>query len=114
LSRNGLRGDLPEEDFGPGGSLSWPITSELPVSELSRFAADAIACSEQAASEIRDGIRIDHKRQVSSLAEWPVSRYDEAIVSLGFMVRSMNFDLKLAQQILFFSTTSKPKSIEIP
>jgi len=51
---------------------------------------------------------------VPSLAEWPVSRYDEAIVSLGFMVRSMNFDLKLAPQILFFSTTSKPKSIEIP
>jgi hypothetical protein len=42
------------------------------------------------------------------------TRYDEAIVSLGFMVRSMNFDLKLAPQILFFSTTLKPKSIEIP
>ena len=51
---------------------------------------------------------------VPRLAEWPVSRYDEAIVSLGFMVRSMNFDLKLAPQIFFFPTTSKPKSIEIP
>ena len=53
-------------------------------------------------------------RVVPSLAEWSVSRYDEAIVSLGFMVRSMNFDLKLAPQVLLFSTTSKPKSIEIP
>jgi hypothetical protein len=51
---------------------------------------------------------------VPSLAEWSVSRYDEAIVSLGFGVRSMNFDLKLAPQIFFFSTTSTPKSIEIP
>ena len=49
-----------------------------------------------------------------SLEERPVSRYDEAIVSLGFMVKSMNFDLKVAPQVLFFSTTSKPKSIEIP
>ena len=53
-------------------------------------------------------------RVVPSLAEWSVSRYDEAIVSLGFMVRSMNFDLKLAPQVLLFSITSKPKSIEIP
>jgi hypothetical protein len=52
--------------------------------------------------------------RIRQTAEWSVSRYDEAIVSLGFMVRSMNFDLKLAPQILFFSTTSKPKSIEIP
>ena len=51
---------------------------------------------------------------VASLAERSVSRYDEAMVSLGFMVRSMNFDLKVALQIRFFSTTSKPRSIEIP
>ena len=49
-----------------------------------------------------------------SLAEQSVSRYDQAIVSLGFMVRSMNFDLKVAPQLLFFSTTSRPKWIEIP
>jgi hypothetical protein len=48
------------------------------------------------------------------LAEWSVSGYDEATVSLGFMVGSMNFDLKIAPQTLCFSTTSKPKSIEIP
>jgi hypothetical protein len=35
-------------------------------------------------------------------------------VSLGFMVGSMNFDLKIAPQTLCFSITSKPKSIEIP
>jgi len=46
---------------------------------------------------------------VPSLAEWSVSRQDEAIMSLGFIVRSMHFDLRLAPQIFFFSTTSKPK-----
>jgi len=35
-------------------------------------------------------------------------------VSLGLMVRSMNLDLKVVPEILSFSTTSKPKSIEIP
>ena len=52
--------------------------------------------------------------ETGSLAEWSVSRYDEAIVSLGLMVRSMNLDLKVVPEILSFSTTSKPKSIEIP
>ncbi len=71
--------------------------------ERSRFAADAIACSKQAASEIRD---LHMNRSQASelrvcLAEWPRSRYDEAIVSLGFVVRSMNFDLKLVPQIFF-------------
>ena len=47
------------------------------------------------------------------LQEWSVSRYDEAILSLGFMIRSMNSDLKVAPQVLFFSKTSKSKSIEI-
>jgi hypothetical protein len=51
---------------------------------------------------------------VPSLAEWSARRYDEAMVSLGFMVRSMNFDWKVALQVLFFSTTSIQKSIEIP
>ncbi len=56
-----------------------------------------------------------HRRlETRSLAERSVSRYDEAIVSLCLMVRSMNFDLKFAPQVFFFSTTSKPKSIEIP
>ena len=49
-----------------------------------------------------------------SLAEWSVWRYDEAIVNWGSMVRLMNFDLKVAPQILFLSITSRPKSIEIP
>jgi hypothetical protein len=35
-------------------------------------------------------------------------------VSLGGMVGSINFDLKIAPQLLFFSITSKPKTIEIP
>ena len=48
------------------------------------------------------------------LAEWSVSRYDEAILSLSFLVSSMNSDSKIVPQTLFFSTTSKPKSIEIP
>ena len=49
-----------------------------------------------------------------SIAERSVSGYDEAIMSLGFMVRSMNFDLKIAPQTRCFSITSKPKSLEIP
>ena len=52
--------------------------------------------------------------RVPSLAEWSVWRYDEATVSLGFMVGLMNFDLKIVPQVLFCSTTSRPKSIEIP
>ena len=45
---------------------------------------------------------VDHTCQrpdsvsVLSLAECSVSGYDEAMVSLGFMVRSMNFDMKVA------------------
>ena len=50
----------------------------------------------------------------SSLEEFSVWRYDEAIVSLGFMIGSMNFDLQVSPQVLPLSTTSKPKSIEIP
>jgi hypothetical protein len=72
--------------------------------ERSRFAADAVACPNRTASEIRD----------KSLEELSVSRYDEAIVSLGFIVGSMNFDLKVPPQVLFFPTISRPKSIEIP
>jgi hypothetical protein len=49
----------------------------------------------------------------SSFEEWSVSRYDKAILSLDFMVKSMSFDLKVAPQVLFFPTTSKPKSMEI-
>ena len=56
----------------------------------------------------------DHKRHGPGLAEWPVWRYDEVIVSLNFMVRSMNIDLTVPLQALFFSTASRPKSIEIP
>ena len=60
-------------------------------------------------------MRKDHKlERPGVVAEWCIARYDVATVSLGFMVRSMNFDLKLAPQLFFFSTTSKPKSIEIP
>ncbi len=56
-----------------------------------------------------------HRRfETRSLAEWSVSRYDEAIVSLSFLVSSMNSDSKIVPQTLCFSTTSKPKSIEIP
>jgi hypothetical protein len=56
-----------------------------------------------------------HRRfETRSLEEWSVSRYDEAIVSLGFMVKSTNFDLRVFPQVLFFPTTSKAKSIEIP
>jgi hypothetical protein len=74
--------------------------------ERSRFAADAVACPKEATSEIRDW--------ESALVEWFVSGYDEAIMSLGFMAGSMNFDLKIALQTLCFSITSKLKSIEIP
>jgi len=60
-------------------------------------------------------MRKDHKlERPGVVAEWCIARYDVVTVSLGFMVRSMNFDLKLAPQIFFFSTTSKPESIEIP
>ena len=34
-------------------------------------------------------------------------------LSLGSMVRSMNFDLNVSLQVFAFSITSKPKSIEI-
>jgi hypothetical protein len=47
-----------------------------------------------------------------SLAEWSVSRYDEAILS--FLVSSMNSHSKIVPRTLCFSITSKPKSIEIP
>jgi hypothetical protein len=66
-------------------------------------AADAFACSKQAA-----------RRFETALEELSASRYDEAIGGLGFMVKSMNFDLKVNSQVLFFPITSKPKSIEIP
>ncbi len=61
-----------------------------------------------------EGSDIGDSRLGVSLAEWSVSGYDEVIVSPGFMVGSMNFDLKIAPQTLCFSITSKPKSIEIP
>ena len=35
-------------------------------------------------------------------------------MSPGFMVGSLNVDLMIAPETLCFSTTSKPKSIEIP
>ena len=84
------------------------ILSSLPTSafERSRFAADAVACPKEATSEVRD--------RESVLQNDPSRVYDEAIVSLGFMVGSMNFDLMIAPQTLCFSITSKPKSIEIP
>jgi hypothetical protein len=63
---------------------------------------------------VPEGSDIGDSRLGVSLAEWSVSGYDEAIVSLGFMLGSMNFDLKIAPQTLCFSITSKPKSIEIP
>ena len=59
-----------------------------------------------------EGSDIGDSRLGVSLAEWSVSGYDEAIVSLDFMVGSINFDLKIAPQTLCFSITSKPKSIE--
>jgi hypothetical protein len=37
---------------------------------------------------------------------------DGANLSLGLMVRSMNFDLNVSLQVFAFSITSKPKSIE--
>jgi hypothetical protein len=40
------------------------------------------------------GIGDSRRAYEQILAEWFISRYDEAIVSLGFMVRSMNFNLK--------------------
>jgi hypothetical protein len=40
--------------------------------------------------------------ETGSLAERSVWRYDETIVSLGLMVRSMNFDLKLSPQVFSF------------
>jgi hypothetical protein len=56
-----------------------------------------------------------HRRfETRSLAEWSVSRYDEAIVSLSFFGYSMNSDSKIVPATLCFSTTCKPKSIEIP
>jgi len=51
---------------------------------------------------------------VDRCREWSVSRYDEAIVSLRFLVSSMNSDSKIVLQTLCFSTTSEPESIEIP
>jgi hypothetical protein len=40
-----------------------------------------------------------HRRfETRSLAEWSVSRYGEAIVSLSFSVSSMNFDSKIVPQ----------------
>jgi hypothetical protein len=60
-------------------------------------------------------MREDHKlERPEVVAEWCVARYDVATVSLGFMVRSMNFDMKVAPQVLFFLTTSRLESIEIP
>lgn len=57
----------------------------------------------------------DHKRERSGVvAERSVARYDVATVSLGFMVRSMNFDMEVAPQALVFPITSRLKSIEIP
>ena len=56
-----------------------------------------------------------HRRfETRSLAEWSVSRYDKEIVSLRFLVSSMNSDSKIVLQAFCFSITSKPKSIEIP
>jgi hypothetical protein len=52
--------------------------------------------------------------ETRSLAEWSVSRYDEVIVSLSFLVSSMNSHSKIVPRTLCFSITSKPKSIEIP
>ena len=52
--------------------------------ERSRFAADTIACSKRAASEI--------------LSAWSVSGYKEAILSLNFLVSSMNSDSKIVPQ----------------
>jgi hypothetical protein len=43
---------------------------------------------------VPEGSDIGDSRLGVSLAEWSVSRYDQAIVSLGFMVGSMNFDWK--------------------
>ena len=60
-------------------------------------------------------MRKDHKlERPGVVAEWCIARYDVATVSLGFMVKSMNFDIKVASQVLFFPTTSRLESIEIP
>jgi len=60
-------------------------------------------------------MRKDHKlERPGVVAEWCIARYDVATVSLGFMVRSMNFDIKVASQVLFFPITSRLESIEIP
>src|ERR1035437_8441805 len=79
----------------------------LPVCpfERSRFAADAIACPE--GRDIGDS-------RLGVLQNGLPRVHDEAIVSLSFLVSSMNSDSKIVPQALCLSTTSKPKSIEIP
>lgn len=43
-----------------------------------------------------------------------VSRYDDSVVSFPFMVEETKSVLKAAPRALFFPTTSRPNSIEIP
>jgi hypothetical protein len=47
-------------------------------------------------------IDIGDSKVAVSLAEWSVSSYDEAIVSLSPMVGSMKFDSKVGPQVLCF------------
>jgi len=46
---------------------------------------------------------------VPRLAEWPVSRYDEAIVGLGFMVKidELRFETRPASILLFNNFQTK-------
>ena len=43
-----------------------------------------------------------------------VSGYHQAVVIIGFVHKSTNFNLSLVPQVSFLPITSKPKSIEIP
>jgi hypothetical protein len=97
------------------GAHTTPPTSSF---ERSRFAADAIACSKEAPSEIRDvhtnGSPACACVRVPSLAEWSVSSYDEVIGAWASWLGRWNLDIEVDPQAFFLSTTSRPKSIEIP
>jgi hypothetical protein len=64
------------------------------------------------ASDVEDS-RLAIKVAVG-LEECCVSRYDEAIRSLGTMGKEMSSRLSVAPQVLFLPATSNPKLIEIP
>ena len=83
---------------------------QLPRSpfQRSRFAADAIACSKEALSEIRDV----HTNGSPTCVL--VSGYDEAIGAWASWLDRWNLAIEVDPQAFFLSTTSRPKSIENP